>query len=133
MIRRLHTMTFVLLCLAGSVAAVGLTVREVARTAPIALSVTDTTRSAETTLVTVSVRNTTDAERCVVVRVAARDQAGHDLAAATAAEPLALAPRDRRTLRVALTLTRREYAERLDAFYPSARTCAPGRGAERAK
>ena len=123
---RLHTAAFVALCLAGVVAAVGLTVREVARTAPIAMSVTDTTRSGDTTIVTVSVRNTTDAARCVSVQVAARDRAGHDLAAVTAVGALTVPPHARRTVSASLTLTARQYVEQLHAYYPSSRPC-PGR------
>lgn len=121
---RLHVSFFVALCLAGIVASVALTVREVARTAPIALTVTQTARSGQTTVVTVVVRNTTDTTRCVSVRVAARDRGGHDLATATAAGRLSLAPQGRRTVRATLTLSRRDYAERLDAFYPSQRACS---------
>jgi guanyl-specific ribonuclease Sa len=120
---RLHTIAFMLLCVVGAVAAVGLTVREIARTTPIALRVADTTRSGESTLVTVSVRNTTGATHCVVVRVAARDRAGHDLAAAVAARTLDLPAHARRMVRARLTLTPRQYAEDLHAFYPSERPC----------
>jgi hypothetical protein len=106
------------------VAAVGLTVREAAHTAPIAMGVTHTTRSGETTLVTVSVRNSTGTARCVTVRVAARDRAGHDLAATAAAPPsLDLPAGARRTVTARLTLTPRQYAEDLHAFYPSGRPC----------
>lgn len=123
---RLHSLAFVALCLAGSAAAVGLTVREVARTAPVAMSVTDTTRSGATTLVTVAVRNTTDAGRCVQVRVAARDRAGRDLAAVTAARALSLGAHSSRTVQAELTLTQRQYDEQLHAYYPSARPCGSG-------
>ena len=123
MTRRLHTLAFVVLCVAGVVAAVALTIREVARTAPVALSVTATNRSAHTTLVTVSVDNTTGTARCVSVRVAARDRTGHDLAAVTAIRALSLPAHARRTVRAALTLTPRQYAEQLHAFYPSEHAC----------
>jgi hypothetical protein len=125
MSRRLHTMLFVALCIAGGVASVALTVREVARTAPIGLSVAHTTRTAQTTVVTVLIRNTTDTSRCVAIRVAARDRTGHDLAAATATRALTVPAHGRRTVQARLTLTPRQYAERLDAFYPSQRPC-PG-------
>jgi hypothetical protein len=123
---RLHTLAFVLLCLLGASAAVGLTVREAVRTAPIAMTVTHTTRSGETTLVTVSVRNTTGSDRCVSVRVAARDRNGHDLAAVTAIRALSLPAHARRTVNASLRLTRRQYAEQLHAFYPSSRACPAG-------
>ena len=122
----LHRLLFVALCLAGVVASAALTVREVARTAPIALSVTDTTRTSQTTLVTVAVHNTTDTTRCVSLRVAARDRAGHDLAAVTAAPALTLPAHARRTVRARLTLTQRQYDERLAAFYPSQHPCSGG-------
>jgi hypothetical protein len=123
---RLHATAFVLLCVAGAVAAVGLTVREVVRTAPIAMSVTERTRSGETTLVTVSVHNTTGSARCVSVRVAARDREGRDLAAVTATQALTVPPHARRTVRASLRLTPRQYAEQLHAYYPSSRPCEAG-------
>lgn len=123
MIGRLHTLAFVVLCLAGVVASVGLTVRQVVHTAPIALSVTDTERSGETTLVTVSVRNTTGSMQCVVVRVAARTRGGEDLAAVTARPAVSLPPHRTSIVHARLTLTARQYAEQLHGFYPSARLC----------
>lgn len=120
---RLHTLLFVVLCVAGATASIALTVREVARTAPIALSVTDTHRTGQTTLVTVLVRNTTGTSRCVSIRVAARDRAGHDLAAVTAARSLTVPGHARRNVQARLTLTPRDYAEKLHAFYPSQRPC----------
>lgn len=123
---RLQALLFAALCLMGVVASVALTVREVARTAPVALTVTHTSRTGQTTVVTVDVRNTTDTTRCVSLRVAARDRAGHDLAAATAARALTLPAHARRTVRARLTLTQRQYDERLAAFYPSQHPCAGG-------
>ena len=120
---RLHVSLFVALCVAGVVASVALTIREAARTAPVALSVTGTTRTAQTTVVTVDVRNTTDTGRCVSIRVAARDRAGHDLAAVTATRALTIPAHARRTVSASLTLTQRDYNERLDAFYPSQDPC----------
>lgn len=123
MTARLHTTAFVLLCLAGALAAIGLTVREITHTAPVSLTVSDTSRTGDTTLVTVAVRNRTGTARCVVVRVAARDRDGLDLAATTAARSLDLPAHARRVVRAALTLTPRQYAEQLHAFYPSDRPC----------
>jgi len=120
---RLHSSAFAALCLAGVAASVGLTVREVARTAPVAVRVTDQVRQGATTTVTVSVRNTTDQDRCATVRVAARDRNGHDLASATAARELALPAHARRTVTARLTLTARERTEKFHAFYPSAAAC----------
>lgn len=123
MISRLHTLAFVVLCLVGAAAAVGLTVREVVHTAPIALSVTDQTRSGESTLVTVSVHNTTGSTRCVVVRVAARNRAGEDLAAVAVRPAVSVPPHRTRAVHAGLTLTARQYAEQLHGFYPSTRPC----------
>lgn len=123
---RLHALAFVALCVAGIVASVALTVREVARTAPISLRVTDTHRTGQDTLVTVVVANTTGTGRCVTIRIVARDRAGHDLAAVTAAPTLTVPGHARRTVRARLTLTPREYAEQLHAFYPSERACGTG-------
>ena len=126
MTRRLHTLLFVALCVGGALASVALTVREVARTAPIALHVTATHRTGDTTVVTVSVRNTTSTSRCVTLRVAGRDRSGHDLAAVTAARRLTVPAHAGSTVPARLTLTPRQYAEKLDAFYPSTRPCADG-------
>jgi hypothetical protein len=123
---RLHTTAFGLLCVLGIVVAVALSVREITRTTPIALSVEHTSRTGLATLVSISVHNRTDRTRCLTVRVAARDRAGHDLAATTIAPPVALAPHGRRTVHAVLTLTAREYAEQLQAFYPSQRSCTGG-------
>jgi hypothetical protein len=120
---RINALLFTALCVVGVVASVALTVREVARTAPIALSIADPHRTGQTTLVTVAVRNTTGTSRCVSIRVAARDRAGHDLAAVTAAHELTIPAHARRTVAARLTLTPRDYAERLHAFYPSQRPC----------
>ena len=124
MTRRVHSLVFGLLCVAGAVASIGLTIHEVAKTAPVTVSVTHTARSGSATLVTITVRNRTAADRCLVVRVAARDRDGHDLAATVAAPRLELPAHGRRTVQARLTLTPRQYAEELHAFYPSQRTCS---------
>ena len=126
MTARLNALLFAVLCVAGVVASVALTVREVARTAPIALSVADTHRTGQRTQVTVLVRNTTGVSRCVSIRVAARDRTGHDLATATASRALTVPGHGRRTVEARLTLTARDYAEKLHAFYPSQRPCGTG-------
>ena len=125
---RLHATAFALLCVLGAAAAVGLAVREITRTPPIALTVEHTTRIGASTLVTVEIHNRTGADRCLTLRVAARDRAGHDLANATARPALTLPGHARRTVQVRLTLTPRQYAEQLDAFYPSQHPCAAGPG-----
>lgn len=122
---RLHGTVFGLLCLLGGVASIGLTVHEVAKTAPVALSITNTTRIGPATLVTIGIQNRTAVGRCLTVRVAARDRDGHDLATAVAARRLDLPAHARRTVQVRLTLTARQYAEDLHAFYPSQRPCGP--------
>jgi hypothetical protein len=114
---------FTAVCVAGAVTAVTLTVREAVRTPPVVAVVTGTTRVARTTTVTISVRNTTDRARCVDVRVAARDREGRDLGAATAASGLVLAAHGRRAVTARITLTDRQYAERLHAFFPSEHPC----------
>jgi len=122
---RLQSLAFGLLCLIGAVASIGLTVHEVAKTAPVSLSVTHTTRTGLTTLVTIEASNRTSVDRCLTVRVAARDRDGHDLAATVAAAALELPAHGRRTVQARLTLTTRQYAEDLHAFYPSQRPCGP--------
>jgi len=122
---RLHALAFGLLCLAGVVASIGLTIHQVAKTASVSLDVTHTTRIGQTTLVTIAVSNRTSADRCVTVRVAARDRDGHDLAATVVVSRLELPAHARRTVQARLTLTTRQYAEKLHAFYPSERPCGP--------
>jgi hypothetical protein len=120
---RVGGVVFGVLCALGAASAVGLTVREAVGTAPVVARVTGTHRTADTTTVSVSVRNTTGRSRCVTVRVAARDRSGHDLAAVTPAPALALPAHARVPVTARLTLTARQYAERLYAFYPSERPC----------
>lgn len=122
---RLHSTVFGLLCLLGAAASIGLTVHEVAKTAPVSLTVAHTSRIGSATLVTVGVTNRTSVDRCLTVRVAARDRDGHDLATAVAARRLSVPAHARRTVQVRLTLTARQYAEKLHAFYPSQQACVP--------
>ena len=125
---RLHAIAFALLCLAGAVAAIGLTVHEALRTPPVAVGVAATSRNGLTTTVEVSVRNTTGHARCTAIRVAARDREGHDLAAVTAVGALRLPPHAREQVTARLRLTERQYAEQLYRFYPAAESCAsPGK------
>lgn len=124
---RLSAAAFGLLCLVGAVSAVGLTVREALRTPAVVMEVAGTTRTGLTTTVTVSVRNTTGRSRCAGIRVAARDRAGHDLGAVTAARSVQLAPHASVRVSARVTLSARQYAERLYGFYPSERPCGrPG-------
>ena len=123
---RLQVAAFSALCAVGAASAVGLTVREVVRTPAVDVAVAGTERSGLTTTVEVSVRNTGDSPRCVTVRVAARDRAGHDLGSATAATALRLAPDGREVVSARVSLSARDYAERLDRFYPSTRPCPAG-------
>jgi hypothetical protein len=127
---RLNVALFGALCAVGVVSSVGLTVREVLKTAPVVASVAHTDRSGLTTTVEVAVRNTTDSTRCATVEVAARDRTGHDLGPpVTVATGLQLAPHGRQRVPARVTLTARDYAERLDRFYPSVEACAaPERG-----
>lgn len=126
---RVAGVAFGAVCVLGVVTAVGLTVREATRTPPVVAKVISTHRVADTTTVSLSVRNTTGRSRCATVRVAARDRSGHDLAAVTAAPALALPAHAYLPVTARLTLTARQYAERLYAFYPSERPCG---GAESA-
>jgi hypothetical protein len=120
---RLHGAFFAALCLAGAAASVGLTVHEATRTPSLVATVAHDSRVGRTTTVTVVVRNTTGEDRCASIRVAARDRAGHDLAAVTVARSLDLPAHARRSVLARLTLTPRQYAEQLAAFYPSQRAC----------
>jgi hypothetical protein len=120
---RLHGAFFAVLCLAGATASVGLTVHEATRTPSVVATVTDAGRVGRTTTVTVVVRNTTGEDQCASLRVAARDRTGHDLAAVTVARSLDLPAHARRSVLARLTLTPRQYAEQLAAFYPSQRAC----------
>jgi hypothetical protein len=120
---RLHGALFAALCVAGAAASVGLTVHEATRTPSVVATVTDDSRVGRTTTVTVVVRNTTGEDRCASIRVAARDRAGHDLATVTAARSLDLPAHTRRSVLARLTLTPRQYAEQLTAFYASQQAC----------
>jgi hypothetical protein len=120
---RVQVVAFGALCAAGAATAVGLTVREVARTPAITVAVADTHRSGLTTSVDVAVRNTTGSPVCVIVRVAARDRTGRDLGTATTGPPLQLAPDSRRVVTAQVTVSAQDYAERLDRFYPSTQPC----------
>lgn len=128
MTSRLGTAAFVAVCAVGSAGAVGLTVREVVRTPPVVVTVAHTARLGDTTTVVVAAHNTTKRARCATVRVAARDRDGHDLGTAVTAPRLLLPGGARRTVSVAVTLTRRQYAEKLYRFFPSVRTCTDGSG-----
>jgi len=121
---RWHGAFFAALCLAGAAASVGLTVHEATRAPSVVATVTDHSRVGRTTTVTVVVRNTTGEDRCAFLRVAARDRAGRDLAVVTVARSVDLPAHGRRSVLARLTLTPRQYAEQLAAFYPSQRTCA---------
>jgi hypothetical protein len=121
---RLHTAAFVALCVIGIVSSAALAVREAMRTPPVVATVAHTDRAGLTTTVEVAVRNTTDSPRCATVRLAARDRNGHDLAAVTVANDLRLGSHAHQSIPARITLTARDYAERLDRFYPSIQACA---------
>jgi hypothetical protein len=120
---RIGTVAFVVLCMLGAAASVALTVREVVRSPAVAVSVVGSDRTGLTTTVTVAARNTTDESRCVSVRLAARDRNGRDLGSVPVAGRHLLAPHATRRIPASITLTARDYAERLDRFYPSAGPC----------
>ena len=120
---RLHGMLFAAFCVVGAAASVGLTIHEASRTPSVVAHIADDTRVGTTTTVTVSVRNTTGVDRGAVVRVAARDRAGHDLETTTAARELSLPAHARRTVTARLTLTSKQQSEQLHGFYPSVHAC----------
>lgn len=120
---RAHVALFALVCLVGATVAVALAAVEAVRTPAVVVSVAHKSRAGLTTTLTIAVHNTTARSRCAVVRVAARDRDGHDLARTTAATALPLAPHERRRVTAQLTLTRRQYAEKLYAFVPSQQAC----------
>jgi len=120
---RLHGAFFATLCVAGVVASVGLTAHEATQTPSVVATVTHDNRVGRTTTVIVSARNTTGEDRCASIRVAARDRVGHDLATVTAARSLDLPAHARRRVLARLTLTPRQYAEQLSAFYASQQPC----------
>jgi hypothetical protein len=115
------TPVFLLLCALGAVAAVGLAVREARAQDPVRAQVS-TTRTGLTTNVTVVLTNRTAAARCVLVRVVARDRAGHDLAAADAGRH-ELAPHATARSSAALVLTSRQYDEQLTLTRAVLRSC----------
>ena len=107
-----------LVCAAGSVTALVLTVHEARYVAPVEASVVSKTRTAEVTTAVAEVRNTTGDDRCVVLRVAARDREGRDLAVSRP-EQVRLEPGERHRTSVRLTVSGRDARERLqrvDAF-----------------
>ena len=107
-----------LVCAGGSAAALGLTVHEARYVAPVEASVVSKTRSAEVTTAVAEVRNTTGDARCAVLRVAARDREGRDLALSSP-EQVRLRPGERHRSTVRLRVSGRDARERLqrvDAF-----------------
>jgi len=124
---RLHVLVFATVCALGTVTAVALAAAEAVRTPAVVVTVAHKTRQGDVTVLDVSVHNTTAVARCAVVRVAARDRGGHDLAATTAAASISVPPHARRAVAARITLTRRQYAEQLYAFVPSQHPCPDGR------
>lgn len=107
-----------LVCAAGAATALVLTVHEARYVAPVEASVVSTTRVGEVTDVVAEVRNTTGDGRCAVLRIAARDREGRDLAVSRP-EQVRLAPGERRRATARLQVSARDARERLqrvDAF-----------------
>ena len=105
-------------CAAGSAVALVLTVHEARYVPPVEANVVSKDRAGEVTAVVAEVRNTTGDSRCVVLRVAARDREGRDLAVSRA-EQVRLGPgeRHRETVRLAVSgRDARERQQRVDAF-----------------
>jgi hypothetical protein len=109
---RRTTPVFFLLCAIGAVTAIGLAVREARSQDPVRAHVASTLRHGLTTDVAIDVTNRTATSRCVVLRVVARDRAGHDLAAAKTS-PRRLDPHGHTRESAALQLTAKQYAEQL--------------------
>ena len=120
--QRMHAALFAVVCLVGAASATALAVAEAVRTPAVTVHVTHKERAGLTTTVDVAVHNTTGTARCVVVRVAARDRDGHDLGRAVV-PPLSLAPHQRARVTTRVTLSARQYAEKLSQFVPSVRAC----------
>jgi hypothetical protein len=116
------TPVFLVVCVLGMVTAVALAVREARAQSPVLARVVTTARHGLTTDATVAVANRTSVERCVVVRVVARDRAGHDLAA-TRIGPHRVRPHAEIRASAALVLTPRQYAEQLTLVRAVAATC----------
>ena len=114
---------FAAVCAVGAATAVALAAAEAVHTPAVVVSVAHKSRAGLATTLAISVHNTTGRARCAVVRVAACDRDGHDLARTTAAAALPLPPHARRRVSAAVTLTRRQYAEKLYDFVPSQQAC----------
>jgi hypothetical protein len=101
-----------LVCVAGSVTATTLAVHEARYVAPVEASVVSKTRDAEVTTAVAEAHNTTEETRCAVLRVAARDREGRDLAVG-APERVRLEPGERHRTTVRLRVSGRDARERL--------------------
>jgi hypothetical protein len=113
-----HAALLGLVCVAGSVTAVVLTAHEARYVAPVEASVVSKTRKAEVTTAVAEAHNTTGETRCAVLRVAARDREGRDLAVGVP-ERVRLEPgeRQRRTVRLRVSgRAARERLQRVDAY-----------------
>jgi hypothetical protein len=105
-------------CAAGSAVALVLTVHEARHVAPVEATVVSKARQGQVTVVVAEVRNTTGDVRCAVLRVAARDREGRDLAVG-GPEQVRLAPGEvhRTTARLQVSARdARERLQRVDAF-----------------
>lgn len=104
---------FGLVCASGFVVALALTVQQARYVAPLEARVVSTTHSGGLISVVAEIRNTTDRALCARVEVAARDREGRDLAVVQAGEKAQLAAHSRRRESTQLTVTSRDYAEKL--------------------
>ena len=105
---------FGLVCGTGFVVALVLTVQQARDVAPLQTRVVSTTHSGGLVSVVTEIRNTTGRALCARVEVAARDREGRDLALAQAGDPAQLAAHSGRRESMQLTVTIRDYAEKLN-------------------
>ena len=120
---RLRSALFGLVCATGFAGALALTVHDARDVAPLEPRVVSTVRADGLVTVVAEVRNTTDQARCVQLMIAARDREGRDLAVARAGAAGQLASHARRRESVRLTLSARQYAERLQRIDAYAVPC----------
>ena len=103
---------FGLVCVVGTAVSLALTVHEVRYVAPVEASVVSTSQSGRLTTAVAEARNTTGERRCAVLRVAARDREGRDLAVSRP-ERIELGPGEGHRATVQLQLSARDARERL--------------------
>ena len=111
-----------LVCAAGSATALVLTVHEARYVAPVEVRVLSTARTGQVTVAVAELRNTTGTSRCAVLRVAARDREGRDLAVSRP-DQVRLAPGERHRATARLQVSARDARERLQRVDAFVREC----------